>query len=64
MNKTLVIVGVISMIIGMGFGVAELIISSVSDTFLASAFIWTVGAIATVLGLTIFEKEGFEFKIR
>ncbi|QLH07071.1 hypothetical protein [Nitrosopumilus ureiphilus] len=58
MNKTLVIMGVDSMIIGIGFGVAELISPSVSDTFLASALIWTIGAIATVLGLTLFEKEG------
>ena len=64
MNKTLVIMGMASMFIGIGFGVAELVSPSVSDTFLASATIWTIGAIALILGLTLFEKEGFVSKIR
>lgn len=64
MNKTLVILGVFSMVIRIGFGIAELVSTSVSGTFLATVIIWTVGTIATVLGLTLFEQKGFVSEIR
>ncbi|NND85799.1 MAG: hypothetical protein HKM23_00400 [Nitrosopumilus sp.] len=58
MSKTLLLMGIVTMIIGIGFGVAELINPDVNDTFFSSVIIWTVGAIATGLGLKMYEKEG------
>lgn len=58
MSKTLLLMGVVTMIIGIGFGVAELINPDVNDTFLASIVIWTVGAVATGLGFRMSEREG------
>jgi len=50
--------GVVTMIIGIGFGAAELISPDVNDTFLASIVIWAVGAVATGLGFKMSEREG------
>lgn len=58
MSKTLLLMGAVTMIIGIGFGTAELINHDVNDTFFTSLIIWTVGAIATGLGLKMSEREG------
>lgn len=54
MNKSLVIMGIITIMIRTGFGVAGIVRSSVNNPFLASAVIWMVVAVALVLGLTLF----------
>jgi hypothetical protein len=58
MNKTLVIMGISAMIIGIGFGAFGLVDQTVNNAFAMCAVIWTFGAIATVLGLSLFEEEG------
>ena len=58
MNKTLVIMGVSAMMIGVGFGLFGLIDQTIENAFVMSTIVWVFGAIATVLGLSLFEKEG------
>ena len=57
MNKSSVIMGIITIMIRTWFGVADIVRSSVNNTFLMSAVIWMVVAVALILGLTLFEKE-------
>jgi len=56
MDKTLVLMGVVAMIIGVGFGAFGLVDYS-EKIFWQSAAIWTVGGITLILGLTVFAKE-------
>lgn len=59
MNKTLIVMGISAIVIGIGFGVFGLIEQTFDNAFAMSAVIWTFGAVAMVLGLsTLFEKEG------
>ena len=56
MDKHLVIMGIFVMVIGIGFLMHDLV-EATDEKFWIGAGIWTVGGIATVLGLTVFRKE-------
>jgi len=56
--------GFATMIIGIGFGIGELVHPDIENAFPVSAGIWTLGGISTIMGLTLFEKEGSWSEIR
>lgn len=58
MDKIIVMLGIGATLIGIGFGFAEFI-NPESDLFFMSAFIWTVGGIATILGLSKLADDPF-----
>ncbi|WP_182132989.1 hypothetical protein [Nitrosopumilus sp. b1] len=55
MDKKLVLMGIALMAIGIGFGAAGIV--DVQVEFWQGASIWTVGGIAMISGITIFNKE-------
>jgi hypothetical protein len=57
MSKVLVILGIVTLIIGIGFGVGGLLDPEMKNVFPVSAVIWTIGTIALGLGLKMLEKE-------
>ncbi len=56
-DKFMVYLGIAVMTISIGFGSLFFIYPRIGWNFAMTAFIWTIGAIATILGLTIFSKE-------
>ncbi len=56
MDKKVVTMGIVTMIIGIGFGIFGLI-EGTNDQFYPSIGIWSVGAVALILGLTVLAKE-------
>lgn len=57
MSQVLVILGIVTLIIGIGFGLGGLLDSEMENVFPVSATIWTVGALALGLGIKMLEKE-------
>ena len=56
MDKTLTLMGIGAILIGIGFGVYDFL-DGVDNMFYRAAGVWTVGAITLVLGRTLFDKE-------
>ena len=56
-DKFMVYLGTAVMMIAIGFGALFFVYPRIGWNFGMSAFVWTIGAIATILGLTIFSKE-------
>ncbi len=57
MEKTLVVMGVITMLIGIGFVGAGIIFPDMESNFVMGSVIWTIGGVSAVLGKTVFERD-------